>query len=200
MLGCGLIQLNQSFRQIHDHTFRGKVEFAEIAPGKRHQHLLRPSTDDQQRHWACAPVYILNDANGLRSILSGISAGYVHKSATDEVSDVDFVGGEGDSLCARNGKQEPFQLLRRADGVNAGKVKDDAALVEPVVSQFNRAWLQRAILVDECEVFALGELFRKVGEGFSEDLASSTLRAKNPRKPDPILFLCDGILWHTGTG
>ena len=138
MWTCGLIQLNQSLRQLHDHALCIKVQFPEIAPGERNQNLLKLSAYDQQRYRACGPVYILNDANGLRSIWSGISAGYVHKSATDEVSNVGLVCAERDSLCARNGKQKAFQLLRRADGVNAGKVKDDAALVEPVMRQLNR--------------------------------------------------------------
>src|SRR5487761_2431318 len=86
--------------------------------------------DDEEGDRAGGAVDVFNDAED-----AGSWSGTIDELTIDEITNVDFVRGKGRTLLARDGDDEAGEGFSVVDGVDAVKVEDDGALVQPVVDE-----------------------------------------------------------------
>src|SRR5579863_4089531 len=180
-LGC--VQIGQAFGQRHLDEARGQIELAEIAFREGDEDFTRSGFENEKRNRAGGAVDGDNCADS-----DGRGAGDVEERAADEIADVGLVVSERDALGEGNGYEQASERFGSGDGVDAGEMQYDAALVQPVVDEFGRARRRRRVrtLVEEAQVAALGELVGKVSEDVGEDFAFASLGAADARQGDPL--------------
>jgi hypothetical protein len=203
-----LVQVNQPFGQGHLDAFGSEVESAQVGFGEGDEDFSPCSADDEERRGTGGAVDVFDDSDFDRR-----GAGDIDERAADKIADVGFVFAEWRSLFARDGDGEPFEGFGRGDGIDGGKVKDDAALVQPVVDELDFARIGRGFRIpgpkigtwgtldlslvlgawfsceviggEEPEAAAFGEFFGEIGEEIGEDFAFAALRAAYTRESDP---------------
>jgi len=89
---------------------------------------------DEERRGAGGAVDVFDGSE-----IYGRGPGDVDEGAADEIADVDLVRGERRAISKRDGNERTDEGFGGGDGVNAGEVEHDAALVRPVVNEFNFA-------------------------------------------------------------
>jgi hypothetical protein len=147
------------------------------------------TADDEQSCRAGRAVDVFNLPDWNRCC-----TGYVEEGAANQVGDEDFIFVKLSPVCERDGHDQADERLSRGDRFVLGKVKDDAALVQPVSVKFNfaRMWIRfgpRKVWVgDQPEAPALGEFLREVSEDVGEDFAFAALGTADAGQPDPLIL------------
>jgi hypothetical protein len=147
--------------------------------------------DQQQRDIGGVAVYADDGPD-----ISGAGRADVDNVAADEVVDVDGVLVERSALVSGDGYVEVAEGFRVGDGVDSGKFQDDAAFVEPVAFELNRA-LGFSVRREQGKMPPLSEPLRKIGEDVGDNFAVASLGADEVRDEHPWLAFCH---WGDCTG
>jgi hypothetical protein len=137
-----LVDVGEAGGEGHFDALVFEVNLGEEAFGEGDEDFAVCALDDEEGNGAGGAVNVEDGAERDRG-----GAGDVDEFRADEVGDVDLVFREGGAFGAGNGDYEARKLFGGGDGVDAGKVEDDGALVEPVVDELDgtglglRVWL-----------------------------------------------------------
>jgi hypothetical protein len=130
--------------------------------------------------------------------------GAVEDLAVEQVVDVFLVFGELDAVFVPDDQLELGEGFGLLDGVDAGEVENDAALVaadgEPVSHHLDGAGFGGGACEvggSEVELVALGEAGGEVGEEFGEDLSLTTLGAQEVGEDGPGCGCVWGLIAHS---
>src|SRR6185312_11490143 len=179
------IQLEQPFRKFHLQALLLQRNLLNISGGKRNQIFLL-ALNHQQRRFSAAKLHVLNSPN----LSTGISYG-----AANQIAYIKLVAAQGSPFAARNLDLASHQSFRIADGIHAGKLQDNHALVEPVFVQLelpphrlSRAALLFAVAKRK-KFFARFKQLREIGEQGCGNFAVASLRFGHPGNRDELSFL-----------
>jgi len=186
-----LVEACEAFGQGHLDPFGGKVEGAEIALGEGDKDFFARvgAADDEQGNWAGGAVNVFDSSDG-----DGCAAGHVEEGAANQVCNVDCVCVKRGSVSKGDGDEQAGEGFGGRDGVGLGKVKDDAALMEPMGLKvyFAREWIrfapQRVRIGDKPKAAAFGELLREISEDVGEYFAFAALGTADAGQPDPFFL------------
>lgn len=128
------VEIGEAFGEGHFDETGVEIEAAEVAFGEGNEDLTGFALHDEERCGAGGAVDVADGADG-----DGGGGGDVDEGTANEVADVGLVWCEWDALGEGDGHAEADEGFGGGDGVDAGEVEDDAALMKPVMEKLDGA-------------------------------------------------------------
>src|SRR5713101_7594444 len=172
------IKLQHALRQNHFNALGCYIDPFEVLGRIGNKDFSLPLLDHQQRRLARSELHLAHRANlgGCRS--------QAHHQAASQIAHVFRAGFELPSFTARYLHLIVGQRLGFVDGIDAAKLEDHVAFVQPVLFQFELSPLP--VLAQQKEAPLFGKALRKIGVKFGGNFAAPSLRFEDARNRDKL--------------